>query len=248
MPDTLYFVHIPKSAGRYLVVRALNHELIEFKHLPKGKIYRGKDRGRLYYGGHNVCHSRPVSSLPYFGESCHSDPEFQASLSFGIVRNPFDLLVSMYSARWPYQPSITTLTMDSFDRFIRSYCDPAFPWVVPLQQHHLFFQVVGDDGTCAVDRLLRFENLDQDLSKLCTPLGIEPQVSSPFRPSRRDAQRDHRSWYTDALRELVQEKCRLELKQLGYDFEGPTGALDEQSLDVVLDFEAGRRAASTDRI
>jgi hypothetical protein len=246
VPDTLYFVHIPKTAGRYLVVRALNHELVEFKHLPRGKVYRGKPKGKLYYGGHNVCHSSPVSSLRYFGESCPSDPEFQASRSFSIVRNPFDLLVSMYSAGWPYQSGITPLTMDSFDRFIRSYCDSAFPWIVPLQQQHLFFQVVSDDGGCAVDRLLRFESLDQELEKLCAPLGIEPQVSSPFRPSRRDAQRDHRSWYTDALRELVQEKCRLELKQLCYDFDGPTGALDERRLDVVLDFEVGRRPAYND--
>ncbi|MFT5586247.1 MAG: hypothetical protein ACI9VR_003844 [Cognaticolwellia sp.] len=236
MPNTLYFVHIPKTAGRYLVVRALNHELVDFRHLPKGKIYRGKPTGKLYYGGHNVCHSRPVSNIRYFGESCVSDPEFHASRSFSIVRNPFDLLVSMYSSEWPYQSSITKQTMDSFDRFIRSYCDPAFDWVVPLQQQHLFFQLVSDDGSCAVDRLLRFENLDEELRQICAPVGIEPRVSGPFRPSRRNAQRDHRSWYTDALRDLVQEKCRLELKQLGYDFDGPTEVLDERRLNVVLDY------------
>jgi hypothetical protein len=242
VPNTLYFVHIPKTAGRYLVVRALNHELVAFRHLPKGKLYQGKPSGRLYYGGHNVCHSHPVSSIRYFGSSCPSDPEFHASRSFSIVRNPFDLLVSMYSAGWPYQPSITTETMDSFDRFIRSYCDPAFRWPVPLQQQHLFFQLVSDDGDCGVDRLLRFESLDADLKQLCTPMGIEPQVTRPFRPSRRDAERDHRSWYTDTLRELVQNKCHLELSQLGYDFDGPLGAVDPGKLNVVLGFGAARAA------
>jgi hypothetical protein len=243
VPQTLYFVHVPKTAGRYLVVRALNHELVDFRHLPKGKLYRGKPTGKLYYGGHNVCHSHPASSIRYFGESCTMDPEFHASRSFSIVRNPYDLLVSMYTAGWPYQPSITTQTMDSFDRFIRSYCDPDFEWVVPLQQQHLFFQLVGDDGACAVDRLLRFESLDEQLEQLCAPMGVEPLVSGRFRPSRRSAERDHRSWYTDALRELVALKCRLELRQLGYDFDGATGELEQERFNVALDFDVCRAAA-----
>lgn len=240
----LYFVHIPKTAGRYLVVRALNHELFASRHLPKGRIYKGRaEGGRLYYGGHNVCHSQPQSPIRYFGADCTRDPEFRWNTSFAIVRNPFDLLVSMFKAGWPYQDSITPQKMDSFDRFVRSYCDPDFDWVVPLQQQHLFFQVVGGDGLCAVDRLLRFEDLDAELAALCTPLGITPKVSSPFRPSRRKQERDHRHWYTDALRELVQQKCRLELGQLGYDFDGVTGTLNAADLDLVLEFRPTARAA-----
>ena len=33
---------------------------------------------------------------------------------------------------------------------------------------------------------------------------------------------DYRSFYTDELRELVEEKCKFELALFEYDFDGPT--------------------------
>lgn len=231
-PDTLYFVHVPKTAGRYLVVRALKHELVEGRHLPPGGLYRGNPTGRVHYGGHNVCHSDPRSPIQYFVHDCTQDPEFATSHSFAIVRNPFDLLVSMFTARWPYQPKIHPHTFDDFGDFVRAYCDPEFAWAVPLQKEFLFFQLVNDEGRCAVDTLCRFEHLDDDLEALCAPFGIEPVRADPFRPSLRD--RDYRSFYTDDLRERVEAKCARELSQLGYDFDGRCAPLDPAALDFTI--------------
>ncbi len=231
---SLYMVHVPKTGGRYVVVRALNHELVEWKRLPRGALYRGHPQGRLYYGGHNVCHTEPDSPIQYFTECCAADPEFQRSLTFSIVRNPFDLLVSMFTGGWPYQPRIHPHRFEEFDAFLEAYCDPDFSWAVPLQKRFLFFQLVDDSGACAVDRLLRFEALDDELATLCAPLGVVPVKGDPFRPSRHGEARDYRRWYTDRLRELVETKCALELEQLGYTFDGPTGALDPKAVHFDL--------------
>lgn len=236
-PSTLYFVHIPKTAGRYLVVKALNHELIEYKHLPKGRLYRGNPTGRVYYGGHNVCHSAPASPIKYFTADCTQDAEFHSSTSFAIVRNPFDLLVSMFKAGWPYQRGISDHRFPDFEAFIHAYCDEEYPWVVPLQQRFLFFQVLGDEGRCAVDRLLRFEDLDTELAELCAPIGVKPAVDSPFRPSRHGDDRDHRRWYNNTTHDLVRAACAQELEQLGYDFDGICAPLDRERLHVP-DFRA----------
>ena len=234
---SLYMVHVPKTGGRYVVVRALKHELIEWKRLPPGGLYRGHETGRFYYGGHNVCHSDPKSPIQYFVDHCPGDPEFQSSLTFSVVRNPFDLLVSMFTARWPYQPQIHPLVFDDFGDFVRAYCDPEFEWAVPLQKQNLFFQLADDDGSCAVDRLLRLEALDDELAAMCEPLGITPVRSDPFRPSRHGEDRGYRRWYTDELRELVQTKCAAELDQFGYDFDGVTADLDPASIRIELQIE-----------
>jgi hypothetical protein len=223
---SLYFVHVPKTAGRYLVVGALKHELMEGPHLPKGGLYRGNPSGRFHYGGHNVCHSNPDSPVAYFVHNCAEDEEFRASTTFAFARNPFDLLVSMFTAHWPYGGRIHPHRFGDFGAWLNAYLDPGFDWVVPLQKRCLYFQLFDDGGSFALDRLLRVERLDDELAELCAPLGIEPVRGKAFRPSRFKEDRDHRRYYTDAQRERVEQRFDAELGALGYDFDGPNGPME----------------------
>ncbi|MEZ4236207.1 MAG: hypothetical protein R3F59_08595 [Myxococcota bacterium] len=220
-PPTLFFLHVPKTAGRYIVSVALHHELREGPFLPpKGRLYRGTPDGRLHYGGHNVVRRSPRSAIRYFTHCARNAPGWEESVRFTVLRNPFDLLVSMFSDGWPYGQGLTDQRFGDFPSFVDAYCDPDFPWLVPDQQHNLFFQLLDEDGSCPIPHRLRQERLDDDLAAVCAPLGIVPVRQGLHKASRFGAQRDHRAWYSDALREKVEQKCAFELSWGGYDFDG----------------------------
>lgn len=219
-PSTLFFLHVPKTAGRYVVTTALKHEVLRGPFLPTRAPYTGNDVGRLHYGGHNVVRRHPESPVRYFTHCVQWAPGWADSVRFTVVRNPFDLLVSMYTASWPYGGDLCPHRFPSFEHFLNAYCDPGRPWLIPDQKQNLFFQLFEEDGTCPLDAILHHEHIDDELALLCRPLGIQPVRGRPYGPSRWDAQRDHRTWYTDRLREMVEKKCAFELAWTGYDFEG----------------------------
>ena len=219
-PQTLFFVHVPKTAGRYIVSVALKHELRQGPFLPRGKLYEGTETGRMHYGGHNVVARNPDSPMEYFTHCVQEAPGWAESLRFTVIRNPFDLLVSMYTARWPYDGPTTHMLFPTFTDFIERYCDPHFLWRAPKQQQNLFFQLFDEEGRCPLHTILRQEHVDDDLAAMCAPLGITPMVGGLHKASRSADGRDHRGWYTDRTRELVEKKCAFELEWSGYDFDG----------------------------
>lgn len=217
----LFFLHVPKTAGRYVVSVALKHELRTGPFLPRGRAYEGRPDGRLHYGGHNVVRRDPTSPIRYFTHSAQDAPGWADAVRFSVLRNPFDLLVSMFVDGWPYGKEAPRC-FGTFADFVAAYCDPDFAWLVPDQQRSLFFQLFDADGTCPLHALLRQETLDDELHALCAPLGITPVRGGLHKVSRHGEARDHRSWYTDALREAVERKCAADLAWSGYDFDGPT--------------------------
>jgi hypothetical protein len=86
---TLFFHHIPKAAGKYVINQALKHEIGE----------------RVFYIPHPVSTEKVIDLNGYnraWVETCVNDTGFQKSLCFTIVRNPFDYLVSEYYYGFPY--------------------------------------------------------------------------------------------------------------------------------------------------
>lgn len=205
---SLFFVHIPKTAGGYILKLALKNRM----------------RKRVFRLGHPVCMSQPLvfdDPIRAWNLSCIGDEHYQRSLSFTVVRNPFDMLVSMYTYGFPYALAESN-PFNDFASLVRAYCDSEFPWIAPPQHRNLFFQLFKDDGTCGVHYAIRTESLDEGLKTLCSPFGIIP-IASDARinasPSRKE--KDHRKYYNDELRGLVEVKCQKELEDFGYTFDGP---------------------------
>tara|TARA_Y100001973_G_C5202300_1_gene338774 strand:- start:1988 stop:2962 length:975 start_codon:yes stop_codon:yes gene_type:complete len=156
---------------------------------------------------------------------------------FTVVRNPFNLLVTYYTFGWPWDRHEIRLAKcnqvkgnkkfplkiySSFDYFIKSYCDPEFKWLVPASKNFLFFPIFDDEGFCRNPFVFRLEHINFCLETLCDNFG-----RSFSKPARRKSSRppeksrdEWKSWYSEELYDLVNNKISRELVAFGYDFDG----------------------------
>ena len=67
-----------------------------------------------------------------------------------------------------------------------------------------------------LDHLLRFERLEADFAQLCAVLGIAP---TPLPRRNASVRRHYSEYYDDELRDIVADRHRDEIEQLGYAFE-----------------------------
>ena len=245
--QTLFFVHVPKTAGTYVMNTALRQVLQPLPERWRARMTRvgrtlgivaAVPRGTVFSRPHPVCTSTPLGIPRYqraWTQTCQGYPELETSLVFAVVRNPFDLLLSMYRYGFPYRrprPDKPNRELDaigfpfpSFGDFVKAYCDPEYPWIIAPHHRFLFFQLFDDDGGCVPHVLLRTERLDEGLTRLLAPFGIQPIVSPDrVNASRGSDEPDYRSFYTDELRRLVEKKCRRELEAFGYSFDGDDGS------------------------
>lgn len=238
----LFYIHIPKTGGNYITKVALRNiarppARKKIPLLPDWFIDKKQNTVHLINGGHCVCTKKSLNIATYnraWTERCSSIRGIRDSLIFSVVRNPFDLLVSMYTYGYPYRrprpekpkPELDMIgfPFTNFEEWIRAYCNPQYPWLVDYQHRFLFFQLFDDCGTCVPRYILRTETLDAGLEWLMKPFGIIPEVSqNRVNPSRKGQQKDYRTFYTDDLRELVEKKCSRELQAFGYTFDGHDG-------------------------
>ena len=133
--------------------------------------------------------------------------------------------------------------ISSFEDFIKKWCDDTFPFTntSPIQSttegislaeanRFLYYQLFHANGECGVDVILRNERLAEGTAQFLLDHGyVDTNITSQLknrgrhddgRSVRKD--RDYRSYYTDELRELVEECHLAELKLFEYNFDGPT--------------------------
>lgn len=202
---SLFFLHVPFCAGDYVISVALKHELRQGPFLPQTPRYRGRPDGRLHYGGKNRVRRKATDTDPSGTRCVQWAPGWDDGVRFAVVRNPFSVLLSMFHASAPPE---TPRDRRSFLSFLQRWADD------PQPDGGLFASLFDEDGSCPLDQLLHAEHLDDGLQRLTAPLGIQPR-RGPTPP-----QRDHRAWYTDPMRELVERVCAPELAWTGYDFDG----------------------------
>ena len=133
---------------------------------------------------------------------------------FCFVRNPYERAVSDY--KWRTKGS----GIISFSEYLERLADPTRPdpeKVLPNPPTNWTVYTINDQ--IAVDFVGRFENLHDDMQKVCETLGL-PFDSQRFpraKQSRPDG-RNYRDWYADRERELADRIFRNELDAFGYSF------------------------------
>ena len=119
---------------------------------------------------------------------------------FTVVRNPWDVQVSMYHY-------VTKGSGEPFDLFVRRLCT-------------VNSDIYSLNGHPACDFYIRFEKLEDDIRSVCRSLTI-PFGENLDLPSHRTTIRndkEYRKYYTLELRDFVAAKCAVEIALFDYTF------------------------------
>jgi len=129
-------------------------------------------------------------------------------LKISIERNPWDRQVSFYFFlhREPDQ-------RPDFETYLS---DPKY------KARMNNFGIYAINGRIAVDRVLRYEQLQDDYAVLMRDLGIaEPPALMHAKGGSRPKDSDYRAMYTDKTRDIVARWYADEIREFGYRFDDP---------------------------
>ncbi len=135
--------------------------------------------------------------------------------SFSIVRNPYDRLVSVYEdkIKSPCEPGVVTTNFNfyenmPFKKFVKIVCSKKDRNLDRHFRSQYFFLKDLD-----VDKIIRFENLNEDLRK---SLGeIISKLNLPH--ERKTKRKKYKDYYDEETKKLVQKKYRKDFELFGYD-------------------------------
>jgi hypothetical protein len=191
------FVHIPKTGGNSIqtVLRDYSEDEIVAKNPRQDGVERFAVRNPKY-------ELKKHSALAEYRDAMGNE-QFSKLYKFTVIRNPWDRMVSFYftpgrQKEWNAR---------EFEKLILQTKPAA---------DYLRLKKDDADPFANVDRIIRFENLEEDFRAVCDQLKI---VASPL-PKYNRSEREHYSKYYDAkLREIVRERFADEIKAFGYNFE-----------------------------
>jgi hypothetical protein len=142
---------------------------------------------------------------------------------FAVCRNPFDALVSQF---WFFNRSrnLELLSLGSSKVYLEFRNWLSKPRNNPNSHIYLL------DGVPAVDKFIRYENLNEDIGAVCQTLGISKDVSSlqAFNSGIRPKSLHFgavEDYYDEASIEIVKALYPFELGNLGYSLSSNSGEL-----------------------
>jgi len=206
------FLHVPKTGGTYLVQRESDDDPVisPLKYFSHQWVVRSLDRSDPVFPPQGfrreyVLEKRALA--PYF--------------VFTTVRNPFSFLVSYLWHAGGLNPKYHdpdhydfANAGKGFEYLLKTIVNRDEPWPSRKLIHG---QLFCDDGDLIVDWVNHNESLDDDLARMAERLRIRYRRQKPQRVGRTD---DYRTYYTDALIDLVNTTWARELDLFGYELDG----------------------------
>lgn len=136
---------------------------------------------------------------------------FDSYFKFTVERNPWDRQVSLYFHR----------------EFKRRNAIPNFDWDMKTSFYRFShycrlrnWEVYSIDNRIIVDRVIKYDNLDQEIREIFSKLGIQNVIEMPRLNKSYSGCRDHYSkYYSDETRALIQNWYRPEIEAFGFQFE-----------------------------
>jgi hypothetical protein len=137
---------------------------------------------------------------------------FDDYYKFSVIRNPWDMAVSRYF--WQKRLGRTKRMkrkMSSFDTYLTNY---------GVSDDDLLLPFVSIDGEVITDRIIRYENLLEDLELVCKDLGIEfdPSYMVDAKSKYRPKDIPYQSYYSEELKNIVAEAHKDDILYFGYEF------------------------------
>ena len=134
----------------------------------------------------------------------NNDTKFKSYLKISSIRNPFDRMVSAYF--W-FKPTYTK-NINFEEYVIGDYPHPA-----PLYNSLFINNKLG------VDFLIRYEYLNDDVSKLLIKLKKDNNVNIPkLKTNTRTDSKSYHHYYNDKLIDIIKKDYKMDLNIFNYKF------------------------------
>lgn len=190
----LIFIHVPKNAGTSVC-----------EHLSKehGANLTGSRDFKTNGVGNNIeKRFRPngINVHDSLDEVVEKYPACEDYFSFAIVRNPWARIYSFYLHKLRRGDKDLIRGLSFADQFKKSNAlliQPQFYW------------------TYGIDRLLRYEHIEEDYGKICKDFGFKtalPHLNQSQIPE------NYKEAYDEYSKKIVAEFYRYEIERLGYRF------------------------------
>lgn len=140
-----------------------------------------------------------------------------------MVRSPWDWAASSYAfnrglhrpltrgTQYSISPTEPERAADwSFKQWLRWWIDTSSPSQLDM--------LVDEQGTCLVDRIIRFEDLEREFPKLCLKLGIFPRFLPKV--NRTPRRRPNADYYDRETHGWIAEHFARDLAYFGYSEDG----------------------------
>lgn len=124
--------------------------------------------------------------------------------TFAIERNPWDAVVSLYYWKYKELPELP-----DFETYVGE------EWIEQLANNRRMYRI---RGRLAVDRVLRYEQLDTELAEVWSQLGLPGAPDLPRAKGNARPAGHYRELYTPASRDRVAAVFADAIEAFGYDF------------------------------
>ncbi len=184
--------------------------------------YGGKTEfGEVGSIGDNGPHATAVSIKNEWGEEM-----FNEYFKFCVIRNPYDKIVSSYYY-WKNHPTFNWVSdginnYDMNNMTFKEFC--RLTDCINLNIHCIGSFIDSDNISYPVsccNYIIRYENLEEDIIKVCEKLGIEKydlKLLPKYKSNTRPKDNGYRDYYDDETKKLVFDKHKKEFEKFGYEF------------------------------
>jgi hypothetical protein len=207
------YIHIPKTGGTYLAQLETDGESV---------VHPMKYFGHCLVVNNEADSSEYGRMIGYLDKPAIKLHELKKLFVVSTVRNPYSWLVSYaghaggwnqkykHSSHYDYENA-----QKGFDYLVRTIADrDSDIWP---NRKFIHFAIFSNSGDLAADWLNRTESLDEDLMVLAKARGL---TFNQRERQRVGGLQDYRSYYNNALIELVRSTWGREMSLYGYDFDG----------------------------